>query len=71
MKDRVYKEMNVVGMVMDTNNKKTNMRMRMVTVRATSDQHGQSLSLACDSDGIMIQVPLEPLQDIVRMVTEE
>lgn len=37
-----------------------------VTVRMTSDEIGQTLSL--EADGTMITIPLEPVADILKVV---
>lgn len=40
-----------------------------VTIRTTSDKHGQSLSLcAC---GMMIQIPLENVKDIITLTPKK
>ena len=39
----------------------------IVTVRTTSDKVGQSLSLAVEDQDVMIQIPIEPLKDMVEL----
>ena len=39
-----------------------------ITVRVTSDKLGESLSLAVDDVGLMMQIPLESVSDMVRVV---
>ena len=41
------------------------MNFRSVTVRATKDEHGESLSLAADD--IMIEIPMEQVKDLVQL----
>lgn len=36
-----------------------------VTLRVTKDKLGKSLSLSDDSRGFMLQIPIEPVQDLV------
>lgn len=65
MKDRDYREKTIEGMIVDLH--KPFPRFGKVTVRMTSDKRGQSLSLACGN--LMIEIPLEPVADIIK-VTE-
>lgn len=41
-----------------------------ITVRATKDKLGQSISLAVDEVGLMIQIPVEPVKDIIEVKGE-
>lgn len=63
MKDRDYREKTIKGMIFDIH--KPFPQMGQVTVRMTSDKRGQSLSLQCAN--IMIEIPLEPVNDIIRV----
>lgn len=38
-----------------------------ITLRATRDEHGQSLSLADEIGGIMLEIPVEPVLDIIEV----
>ena len=58
---RDYREKDVEG-IMAVNFK---MYKVPVTVRATADHRGQSLSL--NIRDIMIQIPLEPVSDIIQL----
>lgn len=40
----------------------------MVTVRATNDRYGKSVSLAAEDVGVMIQIPLEKVMDCFRFL---
>lgn len=62
---RDYREKDVKGMLVDASN--MNCKMCNVTVRMTSDNIGQSLSLSAYN--VMIQIPLESVRDIIK-VTE-
>lgn len=42
----------------------------MITVRVTSDEHGKSLSLADEKLGVMLEIPLEPLEDVLKVEGE-
>lgn len=41
-----------------------------VTVRTTSDNYGQSLSLSVDGS-VMLQVPVEQVRDMVKLVEDD
>ena len=41
---------------------------RLITVQITSDEHGKSLSLTDEWEGIQLFVPLEPLADMLEVV---
>lgn len=64
---RDYREKTVKGMIADIT--KPFPAFRDVTVRMTHDKAGQSLSLCCAN--IMIEIPLESVSDIVRVVEKE
>lgn len=42
-------------------------RFGTVTLRVTKDAVGQSMSLADDKGGFMIQIPIEPVADLVEV----
>lgn len=62
-KKKMTKEYNCMGL-----NIQKGLKMIPITVRVTSDKHGQTLSLADDSAGAMISVPLEQLKGIIEYV---
>ena len=64
--NRDYREKDVKGIITDA--KSMRFTPCEVTVRMTSDRLGQSLSLSAFN--IMIEIPLEPVRDIIR-VTEK
>ena len=41
-----------------------------VTVRITSDEHGETLSLSDDKAEIMLIIPIEPVNDLIKVVKE-
>ena len=59
---RDYREKDVNGIITDG----FRFRPSKVTVRMTSDKHGQSLSLTAAN--VQIQIPLEAVSDIIRVV---
>lgn len=42
-------------------------RFGTVTLRVTKDNLGQSMSLADDKSGIMLQIPIEPVADLIEL----
>lgn len=60
-----YREKTIKGMFYDRGKLKFN----NVTVRMTSDDVGQSLSL--QTRDTMIQIPLEDVRDIIRVAEKE
>ena len=42
--------------------------MADITVRISSDSKGKSLSLADDNEGIMLMIPLEPIESDLRVI---
>ena len=67
VKKRDYREKTVEGIIFGGHGfsfKKCN-----VTVRMTSDQKGQSLSM--QAFNILVEVPLEPLKDIIKVAEKE
>lgn len=65
---RDYREKDVKGYIADITEKKLDKMARgcNVTVRMTSDEKGQSLSLSAFN--IQIGIPLEAVRDIVKVV---
>ena len=59
----MYKERKVRGMLSDGQD----MKMADITLRVTVDRVGKSLSLTSEDDSIMLLIPLEPVQDLVRI----
>lgn len=39
----------------------------MLVLRVTRDEHGQSLSLADENNGVMFQIPVEPVLDLIEV----
>ena len=62
---RDYREKDVFGFITDGKR----FAKRKVTIRMTSDEIGQSLSLTADN--IQINIPLEAVSDIIRVVEKE
>lgn len=62
-----YREKTVRGMIADITVMKP--MFKDVTVRMTSDRHGQSLSMACAN--VIIEIPLEAVRDIIRVAKKE
>lgn len=67
MKGRDYREKTVKGMIFDIH--RPFPQVGDVTIRMTSDRIGQSLSLQCAN--IMIEIPLEPVADIIKVSKKE
>lgn len=42
-------------------------RFGTVTLRVTKDDLGKSMSLADDKGGIMLQIPIEPVADLIEV----
>lgn len=64
MTKRDYREKDVKGMIFDITRPLP--KPCTVTVRMTSDQRGQSLSLSAYN--IQLSIPLEAVRDIIRVV---
>lgn len=45
-----------------------NVTFHPVTIRATSDKLGKSLSLSVDEEKIMIEIPADQIDDILRLL---
>ena len=65
MKNRDYREKTIDGMIVDMHYLRPCPLFTNVTVRMTSDERGQSLSLTCAN--IMIEIPLESVADIIKV----
>ena len=62
---RDYREKDVTGFIGDTS-KSVFPKPCRITVRMTSDKHGQTLSLA--GANVLIGIPLEEVADIIKVV---
>lgn len=62
---RDYREKDVMGFIGDTSKTVFPSPCR-ITVRMTSDKHGQTLSLA--GANVLISIPLEEVADIIKVV---
>lgn len=69
MKKRDYREKTIKGCIFDICQIPTLPRKCDVTVCMTSDKIGQSLSLCAFN--VMIEIPLEPVADIIRVAEKE
>ena len=65
MKDRYYREKDVMGFIGDTS-KSIFPKPCRITVRMTSDKNGQTLSLA--GANVLIGIPLEEVKEIIKVV---
>ena len=56
----------------DENEEKVNITQCGVRIRVTSDEYGKSLSLTAEDNNVMIQIgiPLEPVNDIIRIYND-
>lgn len=56
----------VYGIMMDMGADGTikKMQMKKIAFRITKDEHGKSISLSDEQRGIMIEIPLEPVEDL-------
>ena len=61
---RAYREIDVMGFIGDTS-KSVFPKPYRITVRMTSDKHGQTLSLA--GANVLIGIPLEEVSDIIKV----
>ena len=67
MKNRDYKEKDVMGFIGDTS-KSIFPKPCRITVRMTSDKNGQTLSFA--GANILMGIPLEAVKDIFKVVNK-
>lgn len=68
MKKRDYREKDVMGFIGDMN-KSVFPKPCRITVRMTADKRGKTLSLA--GANILIGIPLEDVEDIIRIAEVE
>ena len=55
----------VDGITFDVSpNGKTKMRLHKIVFRITKDEAGKSISLCDELRGIMLEIPLEPVEDL-------
>lgn len=57
----------VNGLIFYADKKKTYMISELVTVRVSADEIDKSLSLAVENMGLMIEIPIEPVEDMVEV----
>ena len=55
----------VKGLIFYADKKKNHMAPALVTVRVSADKIGKSLSLAVEDMGLLIEIPVEPVEDMV------
>ena len=58
----------VNGIIFDQRPEGLKMRMHRITVRVTNDEKGKSISLEDELRGIIIEIPLEPVEDLMKWV---
>ena len=72
MSDEIKKRTEVVDVEGFTFDIKTDtparMRKKKITVRITKDEKGKTLSLADELRGIMLLIPMEPIEDLLWWV---
>ena len=64
-----YREKTVAGLIFDATTKPPRLERCNVTVRMTSDEIGQSLSM--QAGNVMIEIPLEHVAEIIRVTEKE
>lgn len=57
----------VNGLIFVQEKKGVRMIQGRITVRATRDEHGQSISLTDEKNGVMFEIPVEPVSDIIEV----
>lgn len=57
----------VNGLLYYADKKKNHMFSALVTVRVSADKIGKSLSLSVEDMGLMIEIPVEPVEDMVEV----
>ena len=62
------KERKVVGLIMD---EQLHMVKSKIRVLITADEKGESISFSSDDLGLMIQVPLETIEDMMKWAVEQ
>ena len=63
-------ERTVLGISMDLRPRMRQIRLGPITVRITADRIGKSMSLYDEKRMVMMQIPLEPLEDLLRQAME-
>lgn len=67
MKQDRTKQREVDGIMFDTNSDGLpRLRFHRIVVRFKADNFGKSLSLCDAQQGIMIMIPVEPVEDLIR-----
>lgn len=67
MKNRDYREKDVMGFIGDTS-KSIFPKPCRITVRVTRDSNGETLSLA--GANVLIGIPLESVEELIKVVAE-
>lgn len=57
----------VNGLIFVQEKKGVRMIKGLITVRATRDEHGQSISLTDEKNGVMFEIPVEPVADFIEV----
>lgn len=57
----------VKGLIFYADKKNNHMAPALVTVRVSADKIGKSLSLAVEDMGLLIEIPVEPVEDMVEV----
>lgn len=57
----------VNGMIFVQEKKGVRMIQGRITVRATRDEFGQSISLTDEKNGVMFEIPVEPVSDFIEV----
>jgi hypothetical protein len=66
MDDKRTHEREVDGIIFDKKSDGSlKMRMHRIVFRITKDERGKSISLCDELRGIMIEIPLEPVEDLL------
>ena len=67
MKQDRTKQREVDGIMFDTKSDGSlRPRFHRIVFRITADNHGKSLSLCDEQQGIMIMIPVESVEDLIR-----
>ena len=64
-------ERTVQGISMDLRPRMRQIRPGPITVRITADRIGKSMSLCDENLMVMMQIPLAPLEDLIRQALEK
>lgn len=57
----------VNGMIFVQEKKGVRMIKGRITVRATRNEFGQSISLTDEANGVMFEIPVEPVSDFIEV----